>query len=307
MLKNVFLLLTLTLLSGWLSAACAQEETITISTYYPAPYGVYNQMVTQTLGVGDNDGSGNLGSSDAPDPGNPLQRGDVWIAGDVGIGTASPQARLEVAGNIRSGGNRTYLIGKDGPGYHWIMAGGDVEGTHNALGFRTVGANRKVIIDNGWNLVARDYLVAAQGLRMLNWAILEGAGGALRFERSGILEVRMNVDGTVDEISDISRKKDIKNLSKYGLNSIMLMRPVEFRWKNDNSQQIGFIAQEMKKIIPEVVNGEEGEMGISYASLTVVLSNALQELNKILQGQKEQIEELKSTLCLHYPQESFCP
>ncbi|MFA5305772.1 MAG: hypothetical protein WDL99_08960 [Candidatus Omnitrophota bacterium] len=72
------------------------QETVTITTYYPAPYGVYNQFVTQTLGVGDNNNDGSLNGSDAPDPSNAAQAGNVWIKGRVGINTTTPHARLEV-------------------------------------------------------------------------------------------------------------------------------------------------------------------------------------------------------------------
>jgi len=83
----------------------AQEESITITTYYPSPYGVYNQMVTNTLGVGDNDGDTDLDSDDAPDPS--INPGEVWIAGNVGIGTTNPGRILECkngGGNPRADG-----------------------------------------------------------------------------------------------------------------------------------------------------------------------------------------------------------
>jgi len=81
------------------------QETVTITTYYPAPYGVYNQFVTQTLGVGDNNNDGSLNGSDAPDPSNAAQAGNVWIKGRVGIGTAAlpntGSAELEINDTLR--------------------------------------------------------------------------------------------------------------------------------------------------------------------------------------------------------------
>ena len=75
-------------------------EEITLKTYYPAPYGAYEALLSNTLGVGDNDGSGTLEESDVPtDP------GDVWIAGNLGIGTLDPSQKLYVNGNAIIGSN----------------------------------------------------------------------------------------------------------------------------------------------------------------------------------------------------------
>ena len=76
------------------------DEKITITTYYPSPYGSYNQLQTNTLGVGDNNGDNNFTSADVPNPStNP---GDVWIQGNVGIGTmltrVAPLKRLILKG-----------------------------------------------------------------------------------------------------------------------------------------------------------------------------------------------------------------
>ncbi len=97
-------------------------------------------------------------------------------------------------------------------------------------------------------------------------------------------------DGTGDWIagSDLEYKKDIDYDFKYGIKEIEKLRPVYYVHKQDesNKKQIGFIAQDMRKIIPEIVSGSEGELGLSYGQLTAVLVRAVQE-------QQQEINELK--------------
>ncbi|MFA5272261.1 MAG: hypothetical protein WC412_08030 [Candidatus Omnitrophota bacterium] len=56
--------------------------------------------MTNTLGIGDNDGSGGITGADAPDPTNVSQQGDLWVSGSVGIktGVTGPQRALHVVG-----------------------------------------------------------------------------------------------------------------------------------------------------------------------------------------------------------------
>ena len=86
-------------------ASGGEKDTITIVTYYPSPYGAYNQLVTRTLGVGDNDDHGHITSADAPNlDTNP---NDLWVAGKVGIGTIEPGVKLDVAGEVKIGNSST--------------------------------------------------------------------------------------------------------------------------------------------------------------------------------------------------------
>jgi hypothetical protein len=65
------------------------EETFTITTYYPAPYGVYREMRARRMAVGDNYvdhaqycwGGGCLNAVDAD--------ADLIVEGNVGIGTVN--------------------------------------------------------------------------------------------------------------------------------------------------------------------------------------------------------------------------
>lgn len=92
--KTLNLFFLLLFLSGF---SAFSQETVTITTYYPAPFGVYGKLVTGTLGVGDNSDPDDLGGSDAPNA--DTESGDVWIQ-TLGIGTAAPQNILDVAGSV---------------------------------------------------------------------------------------------------------------------------------------------------------------------------------------------------------------
>ena len=96
--------------------------------------------------------------------------------------------------------------------------------------------------------------------------------------------------------SDERLKENVKDLN-YGLKDVLNIRPVSFDWKEKRNAQhdIGVIAQEIEKIIPEVVeevdtlNSEDTHKTVDYAKLTSVLIKAVQE-------QQQQINELKEKL-----------
>ena len=49
------------------SFAQEEGETITITTYYPSPYGVYNHLQAKRMAVGDTDESGGIDAADLPE------------------------------------------------------------------------------------------------------------------------------------------------------------------------------------------------------------------------------------------------
>ncbi len=81
----------------------AFTEDITITTYYPAPYGVYKELRSKRVAIGDNYYDGGeycwegICTNDIDDA------ADLIVEGKVGIGTASPGARkLKVNGDIET-------------------------------------------------------------------------------------------------------------------------------------------------------------------------------------------------------------
>jgi hypothetical protein len=94
-------------------------------------------------------------------------------------------------------------------------------------------------------------------------------------------------------------KKDIVDL-EYGLDVVLKMSPKKYKWKSNEYEDLGFIADEMYDIIPEIValadnninptELKDGEpMAINYDRLVPVLVKAIQE-------QQSQIETLKSKI-----------
>jgi hypothetical protein len=60
---------------------------------------------------------------------------------------------------------------------------------------------------------------------------------------------------------------------------------------------VGFIAQELKEIIPEVVTGDpEKQLGVDYGSLVAVAFKAIQELKAINDTQAETINALTARI-----------
>ena len=97
---------------------------------------------------------------------------------------------------------------------------------------------------------------------------------------------------TYNTTSDIRLKQDIEPLK--ATDKLMDMNPVSYAWRADpdGPRSMGFIAQEMKEIMPEAVsigNDDEGMMSMDYGRITPILVSALQDAHK-------KIEELESRI-----------
>ena len=101
--------------------------------------------------------------------------------------------------------------------------------------------------------------------------------------------------------SDIRIKENIRSIG-YGLTDVMKLNPVQYNMTENGDEQVGFIAQEMLQIIPEVVYGKEGDISkgeiltLSYQHLVSVLTKAIQEQQQMLETQSNRIDELENKI-----------
>ena len=129
-----------------------------------------------------------------------------------------------------------------------------------------------------------------------------GTARNFRFGLGGTEKFRMTTGGAfhaTDDVvaysttpSDEKLKTNIKDID-YGLDTILKLKPKQYDWKKDNRHDIGFIAQDVEEVIPEIVKDNEWFddkiKTMDYEKLTAVLIKAVQE-------QQQQINELKEKL-----------
>lgn len=70
---------------------------------------------------------------------------------------------------------------------------------------------------------------------------------------------------------------------KYGLSAVLEAQPRSYNRTDTAGDYIGFVAQELKTVIPEVVQGSEAtSYGVDYGSLVAVAFKAIQEQQAII-------------------------
>lgn len=95
-------------------------------------------------------------------------------------------------------------------------------------------------------------------------------------------------NGEVTSYSDKRLKTDIRSLDNRGL-----LNPVVYT--KDNKRQIGFIAQDVQEVYPELITEDtNGYLSLNYQQLTAVLSTQINNLYSIINELKLEISRLKN-------------
>lgn len=102
------------------------------------------------------------------------------------------------------------------------------------------------------------------------------------------------VAGYVESTSDQKVKTNIKTLEN-ALEKVLNLRGVEYDRIDINSHEIGVIAQEVEKVVPEVVstNKETGTKSVAYGNLVGLLIESIKDLKVEISELKSEIDNLK--------------
>ncbi|WP_374030164.1 tail fiber domain-containing protein [Bdellovibrio bacteriovorus] len=135
----------------------------------------------------------------------------------------------------------------------------------NGIGF-SVGNN---------NIIFATGTTPAERMRISN----VGNVGIGTINPSEKLEVAGNVKATEFlYTSDARLKKDVVTLPD-ALEKALQLRGVNFAWKADNNKTVGFIAQEVEQVYPELVrtDAKSGYKAVQYGNIVAVLVEALKQ------------------------------
>lgn len=247
-----------------------------------------------------------------------LDRGKTTLLGYVGIGTHNPEANLHVDDHIRIGEDFNY---EDVYGEIFHEGGDDgfkinanANGDWADMHLQTDGTTR-LFIESGGNVGigkltpgSRLHIKQAgtgfqNGLRLERpdntnwWSIQINNFNDLVFDYKGT-NTRAWIDyetAGYNHSSDRNLKTDINSI-KSALNKVMQLNPVTFRFKSNpdsKSFSYGLIAQEVKKIYPEFVSENNGNLGIAYHNFSVINIRAIQEQQEKIMVMQNQIEKLE--------------
>jgi Chaperone of endosialidase len=230
---------------------------------------------------------------------------------NVGIGTTTPGATLDVEGNAAAA-TAPFLYLKNQAKTQSGSTGNSVE-----IGFQP---------DSGGVVTNPNAYIRAQedgngnyGTFISFGTVTDNGSGSterLRITANGNVGIGttspdnlLSVNGSADKPGGGSwgtysdrRLKNLDGSFSSGLSEVMKINPVKYRYKDDNGmgirdrdEHVGVVAQEIQKAIPEAVTeNSRGYLMVNNDPVIWAMLNAIKEQQKLIQRQEQRIAQLSS-------------
>ena len=245
-------------------------------------------------------------------------------SGNVGIGTTAPTNQFQV---YSTGGDNQVAVGGSSPSIKFhqsLVAPIDALSTlgtpfskiglaTNSGDFVTTSIPGDMIIqtiDTTNSIIfSNKFVPGASGLEQMRLN-KKGYLGIGTTTPTHIIEVHIGSStGYFDQVtgwsgtSDARLKTDINKIEN-PLEMVNKLNGVYYKWKSnpEKGRLIGFLAQDVQKVLPEAVSGKEGDiskgevLGMAYQNIVPLLVEAVKEQTQIVNSQQQQINELKALI-----------
>lgn len=217
-----------------------------------------------------------------------LERMRIDAAGSVGIGVTAPSQKLEVNGSISS------TLTADNSTSRNIYFG-MASDTSNAMNGYDAG-DAWMVLNGGANSGRNRFVFAGNQTRTLDVNLHDG-DLTLNSGRIGVgiasPSEKIEVNGNVKAqaylyTSDVRLKKNVKTYDN-ALVQILALRGVKFDWIENDKPEVGFIAQEVEAIEPNLVvtSDIDGIKSVKYANMAAILVEAFKEQHKKVEENKK--------------------
>jgi hypothetical protein len=111
-------------------------------------------------------------------------------------------------------------------------------------------------------------------------------------------DLNITTDGVLTTSSSDKRLKENFRTIPSSLDKVLRLNGYLFDWKSGRKNDIGLVAQEVQKILPEVVfeNPTDGMLGINYSRFPALFVEAFKDQQDLIEKQQAEIDNLKKRL-----------
>ncbi len=225
----------------------------------------------------------------------------IASSGNVGIGSTSPSGKLDIVGDLTGSTGALFRVASVSELFR-------IQETGN-VGIGTTGPATKLDV---WGTAGANDIfnvASSSGTSVLRITKSGNVGIGTTNPSTNTLQVTGSAGKTVggtswQDLSDARLKNVLGELNGSSLDKLMQLRPIKYEW-NDLHKQLygngadtvmyGFVAQELKEVIPEFVKeGGDGYLWYNPSGIEAILTAGVQEQQGEIASLSLGLEELEA-------------